>query len=384
MHHHHGRADVPRHLVETLDDGVGAVPHQERQSVRDLDGVAQPVADDDAADAQRGARLRAEQRLGGGELGRLQRGDALAREVAHQDLDRGEHRRQREGDQEPQQVVAVTPAPEHARGVDAGDQEARDHEGRHDHVERLVRDGRVEHRPPGAHVAHHAVRAGESARRVHPRVRAHHQERRQRSGDQHGNPAEQVHLGRNAVPRVQVDAEEDGLDEERDALRRERHPDDLAVGAHHPRPQQPELEAEDRARHRAGREQHPDRFGPLAGEPGVVGVPGAYAPPFDDQHQGGHADAQAGEHDVPAERQRHLQARRDEVRRGRGTGRREGQLQRRHRDLPPPPWRAGRGTRDLFLQVRRSVGARTAPRAARRARSTGLCPMPVADLPPPG
>ena len=51
---------------------------------------------------------------------------------------------------------------------------------------------------------------------------------------------ERVHARRRPVPAVDVDADEDRLDEEREALEREREPEDVAEVGHPDRPEQPE------------------------------------------------------------------------------------------------------------------------------------------------
>ena len=84
-------------------------------------------------------------------------------------------------------------------------------------------------------------------------------------GDADRHAAPEVHLRRQPVPAVEVDADEDRLGEEREALDRERQAHDVAVGGHPPRPEDPELERQDRARDRADREQHREHLRPRAG-----------------------------------------------------------------------------------------------------------------------
>ena len=150
--------------------------------------------------------------------------------------------------------------------VHRGDAEADDHERRDPHVEELQPDRAVEHRRPRIDVGDLAVDDAKSGRRVHPRVHREDAERagntRQRDRDQNGA----MLLGWHAFPAVEVDAEEDRLEEERDALQRERQPDHVAELAHELRPQQAHLEAEDRARHRADGEQHRRDLRPSLGE----------------------------------------------------------------------------------------------------------------------
>ena len=110
-----------------------------------------------------------------------------------------------------------------------------------------------------------------------------------------GTAGEPVRARREAVPAVEVDAEEDRLEEERDPLERERQADDPARDLTEPRPQQPELERDDRARDRADREQDGERLGPATGqgEPGRVAGPQVQA--LGGQHHHRQADAEDGE-----------------------------------------------------------------------------------------
>src|SRR3954454_1552524 len=52
-----------------------------------------------------------------------------------------------------------------------------------------------------------------------------------------GAPAPEVGPGRQAAPAEQVDGDEDGLEEEEDALERERHSERLTPLTHEPRPE---------------------------------------------------------------------------------------------------------------------------------------------------
>jgi hypothetical protein len=78
--------------------------------------------------------------------------------------------------------------------------------------------GRVEHRRPRINVGHLAVDQVEPSRLVHPGVGGDHEECPRDPGDHDRDPAQQVGPGRQPVPGVRVDAEEDRLGEERDPL----------------------------------------------------------------------------------------------------------------------------------------------------------------------
>ena len=80
--------------------------------------------------------------------------------------------------------------------------------------------------------------------------------------------------GREAVPAVEVEPEEDGLDEEGKPFGRKGQPDDAAGVAHEAGPEQSQLEGEDRAGDGADGEEDGESFGPAAGEGDVDRVAG--------------------------------------------------------------------------------------------------------------
>ena len=84
-----------------------------------------------------------------------------------------------------------------------------------------------------------------------------------------GTPGPPVRPRREPVPAVQVEAEEDRLEEERERLQGERRPEDAAVAGHERRPQQAELERQHGAADRADREEHGEGLGSTAGPAGT-------------------------------------------------------------------------------------------------------------------
>ena len=125
-----------------------------------------------------------------------------------------------------------------------------------------------------------------------------------------GTAAHKCGPRREPVPAVDVDGDEDRLQEEEDPLDREADPEDVAEAAHEPRPEQAELEGEDRAGDGADGEQHGDavtRRRRTAGDAfdqlrkrrasGSFLLPPAV---LGDQHHRREGDPEAGEDDVEA------------------------------------------------------------------------------------
>jgi hypothetical protein len=245
----HRRPLVRRHLVEALDLRGRVVVGEQRQEVRDLDAVLHLalVGVVVAADRERRALLGAGDALEGGELRRLVLGDLAAGPVPDDDLHRGGERREGQRHDERRAVVVVALALQPRAGVDGGHDEARDDVAREVHVDELVPEVVVEQGVPRPDVRDAAVDDVEALRVVHPAVDGDDVERPGRARDDDRDP---VRSGPAAqpVPPVDVDRDEDRLDEERDPLERERDAEDLAERRHELRPQQPELERQDRAR----------------------------------------------------------------------------------------------------------------------------------------
>ena len=168
-----------------------------------------------------------------GELHRLVLGDHVGDPVADADLDRRGDRRHGQRDQQPEPVVPVAAAAQHADRVDRRRREAGDHDGGQEHVHGLRRGRRVEHRRrPGRRRPLARRSRSESARGVHPGVGGDDEERaRPCPATIIGRRGEHVRARRHAVPAEQVDADEDRLDEEREALQREREAVHLAEAA---------------------------------------------------------------------------------------------------------------------------------------------------------
>ena len=123
-----------------------------------------------------------------------------------------------------------------------------------------------------------------------------------------GKRGQPVRARRETIPAVEIEPEEDGLDEEGEPLRREGETDDAAGVAHEDRPEQSQLEGEDRAGDRADGEEDGESFGPAADESHVDRVAGLQPQPLGDEEEDGQTHTEHGEDDVEGERGAHLGA----------------------------------------------------------------------------
>ena len=139
---------------------------------------------------------------------------------------------------------------------------------------------------------------------VHPAVDGDHESRAREARDHDRDSGQHMRAGRQAVPAVDVDRDEDRLDEEGRALERERHPEHLAPLLHELRPQEAELEREDGAGDDADRKQDQHHLRPALGERLVGGVARAEPKPLAEEHHRREGDAEADEGDVDAQGQR--------------------------------------------------------------------------------
>ncbi len=149
---------------------------------------------------------------------------------------------------------------------------------------------------------------------VHPGVGGDHEERGRRRGHRDRKPEQPMHARRHPVPPVQIQAHEDRLEEERGPLERERQADDPAGVGHEPGPKQPKLEADDRARHRAHREQHSEHLRPPPGQRAPNRVAGAQVHALGDEDHQRQTDAENRKEQVEAQRGAHLAAAGGQVR----------------------------------------------------------------------
>jgi hypothetical protein len=203
-------------------------------------------------------------------------------------------------------VVAVPAAAQQADRVHPGD----DVSGGQDHADDEVPVLRAEHRCEDrlAHIDVHRLAGrveGEAARGVHPGVRGHDAERPHQGGQRQGQAEPEVRPRLEPAPAVQVDGDEDRLEEERPGLDPEAEAEDIAPPAHHPRPQQTELEGQHGARHDADGELDGHDRRPAPCEQQGDGVALAQSAVVHQERDGGQGHAERYEQDVGGQGEGH-------------------------------------------------------------------------------
>jgi hypothetical protein len=240
-----------------------------------------------------------------GELDRLVGGDVPRRPVSDDDLQRRGDGGGGQGDAERGPLVPPPPAAQERPRVDPGEDEPGHDVGGEVHVHVLAPEHRVgEQRRPRMHIGCPAVDQGEPRRVVHPPVHGDDEQRPGDPSDRDRDPGKEMRARREPVPAVRVDADEDGLEEEGEPLKREPEPEHVPEVLYPDRPQQTELEGQDRAGHHPDREQREHDPRPPAGERPVEVVPGPQVPPLGEQHDHGKRDPEANQRDVHGQRQR--------------------------------------------------------------------------------
>ncbi len=306
-----------RRRIEPLDRGVRVELLNQRCQVRDLDREPLLAVDHDSSDGEGRAGRRLLQQLDGGELGGLRGGNVPGRQVPGEDLNGSSDGTDGEPDRHTHAVQSVTAAPQPAPRIDSGNHEAHDQVGCGQHVEELGRDRSIEDGGPRVDIDD--LTGGrvdleiEARWFVHPTVDGEHAERAEHPGDGDRDEGRHVHLGGKSLPPVEVDAEEDGLEEEEDAFEGEGESDHVAEGSHQAWPQQPHLEAEDGPGNSPHCEEDGGRLPPSVRQLERVGVAVAKAASVSEVDQGRKRDTEARQHDVESERQGHQPARSQQI-----------------------------------------------------------------------
>ena len=311
-------------MLEAFDDGVRVMEGEQRQQPGDVDAPDDRVPVVPAEQVLGGAPGGLCQAFHRGELDRLVGRDVAGRPVADDHLQRRGDARGGHRDAERRPLVAAAAAPQERPGVGAGEQEAGHDVGGEVHVRVLAVEHRVgEQRLPWVHVGRPAVGQGEPGRVIHPGVDGDDEERAGDAGDRDREAGQEVRPRREPVPAVGVDADEDGFEEEREALEREAEAEHVPEVLHPHRPQQPEFERQDRAGDDAHGEQREHDPRPAPGERAVELVAGSQVPVFGDEDENGERDAETHQRDVHGERERLHLPRLEQV-----------VLVHAHRDLP--------------------------------------------------
>jgi hypothetical protein len=248
---------------------------------------------------------RGRQAFHGGQLDGLVLGHVTGGPVADDDLQRRRNAGHAHRDGERGALVAAAPAAQQRPRVAAREDEPGHDEGGEVHVDVLTPEHRVgEQRLPRVHVSGPAIDQGEPAGMVHPGIDRDNEKGARHSSDGDRDAGQEVRARAEPVPAVGVDPDEDGLGEEREALQREAEPEDVpeVLGPH--RPQQAQLEGQDRAGDHAHREQREHDLRPAPRQRPVQGVAGAQVAVLGEQHEHRERNAERYEGDVHGERER--------------------------------------------------------------------------------
>ena len=218
--HGHRRPVRPREGVEALDRRAGVMKGEQREALRDLEGVAglaRPLIRP-SADSERRAHLGPELPLHGRQFGRLPARHDAGAQIARQGLDEGGRRAYQQRHRHGSTMECMTGVAQQVECMDAGHDEARGRVGRERHMQGLGERGRVEHRRDRVDVDRPAVYEVKAGRRVHPGIGDHHEDARQPAAHRHEPAGREMGTRRDAIPAVEVDAEEDRFGEEGEPL----------------------------------------------------------------------------------------------------------------------------------------------------------------------
>ncbi len=149
----------------------------------------------------------------------------------------------------------------------------------------------------------------EALRFVHPGVGGDDGHRAADSGHHDRYTGPEMRPWLQPAPAVDVDRDEDRLGEEEQTLDRERDSEGCAEASHECRPQQPELERQDRPRDCAYRERHGHVLRPTLGELQGRCVVVLHRSVVRDERHERPRNTERNEDDVEAERERHLRTR---------------------------------------------------------------------------
>src|SRR5690348_6160426 len=297
--HVHRRLVGQRDDVQALHGGVRVVEGEQRQQPRDLDPVHHRVPVVPAEQVLGRAARGDSEALHRGQLDRLGLAHVPGGPVAHHDLKRGRDGGRGQRDAEPGPLVPPPPSAQEGPGVGARHQEARHDVGREVHMHVLGPEERVrEKRRPRMRVHRLPVAQREPGRVVHPRVDRDDEERARDARHRDRDPGPEVQPRLEPVRAVGVDPDEAGSGAARCRLQREADRDRVADILDLTRPQQAELEGQDRAGDHAHREQREHDLGPAPGQGPVERVTGAQVTPLGEQDHDREGDAEAHQRDV--------------------------------------------------------------------------------------
>jgi hypothetical protein len=157
-------------------------------------------------------------RLHRGQFGRLPLRHDLSAVVAREGLHHGGRRADQQRDGESAAMERIGIVEQEEKSVDSRHRESGGGVRGERHVQRLLKGHRVEHAGDRIDVEDPTVHQLEPRRGIHPGIGRHDEDPGCGTAHRHQYAREQVRPRRNPVPPVEIDAEEDGLGEERETF----------------------------------------------------------------------------------------------------------------------------------------------------------------------
>ncbi len=239
---------VARKLIQSGNLGVGVALGKNAERTGNLERVGRFAALDvgNAADTKRRAALGDELPFHRGKLGWLVIVCTLGQQVTDQRLEdgcaAGDDHRDRHAEPLIARTARTATAPERPGVCACGGEASGLVRGKRG-VRRHQRPCWIREHGPRVDVGRQSVGAGtEPNRLLHPRIRGQDEDARHHAAYRDGPAAEPVRARGETLPSIEVEAEEDGLDEEGVPLEREGRSDQRSRHCHESRPEESELE----------------------------------------------------------------------------------------------------------------------------------------------
>ena len=171
-----------------------------------------------ATDAQRRTSFRFENGFHRGKFDGLGIREEASIKITADNLQRCGDNAHRQRQQQPFAVVVTPPTTQHCHCIDRRNTKARRNIAGQEHVDRLVRRTGIQHRLEGINARYLTVLKDKTGRGIHPGVCADNEPCRGQPTDPDGKGTEPVGTRREAIPPIEVETKENGLQEKGKAL----------------------------------------------------------------------------------------------------------------------------------------------------------------------